>query len=177
MELSVRTNLLVHADVHGLSRRVARERVFAAVARFGLSDRAVDRARTLSRGNRRRMDEATVGLDPASRRDILSEMVRLKEKERIGVLWTTHLVDEVEHADRLVVRRDGQILFDGTVRGLLDREGSDDLEATVIRIMGEPSSLSGAGRSLRLNRHSPHPQHSCGEDGVQERVFSTHKVR
>jgi ABC-2 type transport system ATP-binding protein len=141
-----------------MSRRVARARIQATLERFGLADRASDRARTLSGGNRRRlelarallheprvllMDEATVGLDPASRRDLLGDIVRLKEEESIGVLWTTHLVDEAERADRLILLSDGRVLFDGTVRGLLDREGSDDLEATVIQMMGGPSISGG----------------------------------
>ena len=151
LELSVRANLLFHADLHGISRRVARQRVAAALEHYGLSDRARDRTRALSGGNRRRvelarallhrphvllMDEATVGLDPASRRDILDEMVRLKEAENIGILWTTHLVDEIERADRFIVLRRGRITFNGTRDDLMDMEAGDDLGTTVIRLMG-----------------------------------------
>jgi ABC-2 type transport system ATP-binding protein len=160
LELSVRGNLLVHTDLHGMARRVARERVQAALARFGLADRARDRTRVLSGGSRRRlelarallhgprvllMDEATVGLDPVSRRDLISDIVRLKKEENLGVLWATHLVDEAEQADRVVVLAAGRVLYDGTVRGLLEREGSDDLEATVIQMMGKPSLAAGPG--------------------------------
>jgi ABC-2 type transport system ATP-binding protein len=151
LELSVRANLQFHADLHGLSRRVAHQRIGVALERYGLTDRRRSRARTLSGGNRRRlelarallhkphvlfMDEATVGLDPGSRRDILEEMVRLKQTENIGVLWTTHLIDEVDYADRLIILRQGHVLFDGTQRGLLEREGSNDFAATVISMMG-----------------------------------------
>jgi ABC-2 type transport system ATP-binding protein len=152
LELSVRANLTFHADLHGLSRKVARERIAASLDHYGLSDRANAPARTLSGGNRRRlelarallhdprvllMDEATVGLDPSSRRDILAEMVRLKTERHLGILWTTHLIDEVVEADRLIILRRGEILFDGTWQGLLEREGSDDLTATLIGVMGE----------------------------------------
>jgi ABC-2 type transport system ATP-binding protein len=152
LELSVRANLLYHADLHGLPRRIARQRIDWALNQFGLTERARNRARTLSGGNRRRlelarallhkphvllMDEATVGLDPASRRDILDEIVRLKSTEDIGVLWTTHLVDEIERADRLIVLRLGKIVFQGTRQDLLDQEKSADLAATLIKMMGE----------------------------------------
>jgi ABC-2 type transport system ATP-binding protein len=105
----------------------------------------------LSGGNRRRvelarallhqprillMDEATVGLDPASRREILDEMNRLKTAENIGILWTTHLVDEIERADRFIVLRRGRVTFDGTREDLLATEPDGDLGAAVIRLMG-----------------------------------------
>ncbi len=151
LELSVRANLLFHADLHGISRRAARPRIAAALEHYGLSDRASDRTRVLSGGNRRRvelarallhrprvllMDEATVGLDPASRRDILDEMIRLKRAENIGILWTTHLVDEIERADRFIVLRRGRITFDGTRDELMEKETGDDLGTTVIHLMG-----------------------------------------
>ncbi len=155
LELSVRANLRYHADLHGLPRRVATQRIEWALQQFGLTERARNRARTLSGGNRRRlelarallhrphvllMDEATVGLDPASRRDILDEIVRLKSTEAIGVLWTTHLVDEIVRADRLVVLRRGKVVFRGTKEDLLRREGGTDLSATLISLMGTDAS-------------------------------------
>jgi ABC-2 type transport system ATP-binding protein len=150
LELSVRANLIFHADLHGLSRSVARERIAASLEHYGLTDRARDRARVLSGGNRRRvelarallhrprvllMDEATVGLDPSSRREILEEMVRLNTAENIGILWTTHLVDEIERADRIVVLRHGKVTFDGTQEQILGNEPGGDLGAAVIRYM------------------------------------------
>ncbi|MCW5695737.1 MAG: ATP-binding cassette domain-containing protein [Bauldia sp.] len=158
LELSVRANLLFHADLHGLNRRAARERIDASLKRFGLADRARDRARTLSGGNRRRvelvrallhrphillMDEATVGLDPASRRDILNDILRLCREENIGVLWTTHLVDEVEVADRVVVLNRGKVLFDGLMADLLLREKTDDMGAAFIQITGGDAAPNG----------------------------------
>lgn len=150
LELSVRSNLLFHADLHGIPRRVARERIATALEHYGLADRAGDRTRDLSGGNRRRvelarallhrprillMDEATVGLDPASRREILDEMNRLKTAENIGVLWTTHLVDEIEQADRFIVLRRGRVTFDGTRDDLMAMEQDTDLAAAVIKLM------------------------------------------
>jgi ABC-2 type transport system ATP-binding protein len=151
LELSVRANLLFHADMHGIPRPVARERIATVLEHYGLSDRARDRTRVLSGGNRRKvelarallhqprvllMDEATVGLDPGSRREILDEMVRLKTAERIGILWTTHLVDEIEEADRFIVLRRGRITFNGTREQLMENEAGNDLGEAVIRLMG-----------------------------------------
>jgi len=150
LELSVRSNLMFHADLHGIPRRVARERIAAALEQYGLADRAGERARVLSGGNRRRvelarallhrpsvllMDEATVGLDPASRREILDEMDRLKSTENIGILWTTHLIDEIERADRFIVLRRGRVTFAGTRAELIESAEDADLGRAVIRLM------------------------------------------
>jgi ABC-2 type transport system ATP-binding protein len=135
-----------------MPRRLARERIQLALERFGLADRARERARVLSGGNRRRvelarawlhrpsvllMDEATVGLDPASRRDILRDIDMLTHDEGIGAFWTTHLVDEVTQADRVIVLRRGKVIFEGTPKQLLAKGDGGDPSATLIRMMGD----------------------------------------
>ncbi len=47
------------------------------------------------------MDEPTVGLDPASRISLLKKIQNLKNKGTLSILWTTHLVDEAEKADKI----------------------------------------------------------------------------
>ena len=101
-----------------LSRRPARHRAGAKPAcaaarcstRIGLADRAGSKVRDLSGGQMRRLeiarallhrprllllDEATVGLDVKARADILSHVRQLVTEQGIGVLWATHLFDEI----------------------------------------------------------------------------------
>ena len=128
MDLSVEANLVFHARLHGIGGAQAKARIADALARLGLAERRGDRVRELSGGNRRKvelaralvhqpsvllMDEATVGLDPASRRHLLDEVLGLRASG-VGVLWASHLVDEAEAADRVLVLHKGELLAQGT---------------------------------------------------------------
>ncbi|MDA0369469.1 MAG: ABC transporter ATP-binding protein [Proteobacteria bacterium] len=148
-ELSVRANLVYHTRLFGIAGRVARKRIEESLDRFGLTDRAADKARTLSGGNRRRvelaralihkpeillMDEPTVGLDPASRRDLLNHVIKLCAEERIGVLWATHLVDEAELANRVVVLHKGLVLRNAPPQDLIQAEGTETLADAFLQL-------------------------------------------
>ena len=101
LELSIVSNLLFHAGLHGMPRRLAKERIGSELNRLGLADRANDKAGDLSGGNRRRvelarallheprvllMDEPTVGLDPASRVELLRLIHALRKERGVAVL-------------------------------------------------------------------------------------------
>ena len=60
------------------------------------------------------MDEATVGLDPQSRSDLLRLMLSMRAERAVAVLWATHLCDEVPDADRVIVLHRGKVLADTT---------------------------------------------------------------
>jgi NitT/TauT family transport system ATP-binding protein len=159
-ELSIRANLRFHAQLHGMERRRMNERINAELERVELTERANDRVRTLSGGNRRRvelarallhdpklllMDEPTVGLDPASRRDILTYVLSLRAEKRVGVLWATHLVDEAQMAERVIVLHRGHVLRDTTPAQLVRETGAQSLDDAFLRLTAsdEPSPLRG----------------------------------
>jgi ABC-2 type transport system ATP-binding protein len=73
------------------------------------------------------MDEATVGIDPASRAAILADVKALCRERAMGVLWATHLVDEAEAADRIVVMAAGTVRFDGVSTALMKQTSHDTL--------------------------------------------------
>lgn len=155
LELSVVANLRFHADLQGLPRRHSKPLIEAAIAHYGLTERANDAARTLSGGNRRRvelarallhaprvliMDEATVGLDPASRRDILNQVRELRRRDKLGILWTTHLVDEASAADRVIVLHHGRIVFNGTPEELAAQHADNDLGEAFLALTKLPAA-------------------------------------
>ncbi len=129
LDLTVAQNLAYHAALHGMSRASANPRIEAELVRIGLFDRATERVRNLSGGQRRRvelaralihspslllLDEPTVGLDIESRRFLLGHVRELRHTQKIGVLWATHLIDEAEEDARIVILHKGRILADGT---------------------------------------------------------------
>jgi ABC-2 type transport system ATP-binding protein len=151
LELSVSENLLFHAGLHGMRRSAAKERIAAELKRLSLAERAKDKAGQLSGGNRRRvelaramlhdprvllMDEATVGLDPASRSDLLKLMLTLRVERSVAVLWATHLCDEVSGADRVIVLHRGKVLADATPAQLIARSGTATIEQAFLAMTG-----------------------------------------
>ncbi len=148
MDLSVEANLVFHARLHGIGGAQAKARIADALARLGLAERRGDRVRELSGGNRRKvelaralvhqpsvllMDEATVGLDPASRRHLLDEVLGLRASG-VGVLWASHLVDEAETADRVLVLHKGELLAQGTPADLVAASGCATLAEAFLKM-------------------------------------------
>ncbi len=68
-----------------------------------------------------------MGLDPPSRRDLLLRMRDLRAHEGTAILWTTHLLDEAEHADRLLILDHGRLVHDGAPADALRRTGASTL--------------------------------------------------
>ena len=67
------------------------------------------------------LDEPTAMLDPSGRREVLKTLHELNEKENVTVLLITHYMDEVIHADKVIVMDDGQIVMQGTPREVFSR--------------------------------------------------------
>jgi ABC-2 type transport system ATP-binding protein len=143
LDLSVQANLRFHTDLHGLPRALADERIEEGLGKLGLLDTLQKPCRTLSGGNRRKielvrallhrpavllMDEATVGLDPASRVQLLQAVENLQRDHGVATLWATHLAEEVERADRVLVLHKGVMRHEGPVSTLLSDTGQTSVQ-------------------------------------------------
>ncbi len=129
--LSVRENLAYAGALHGMGGAEARARAAEALERVGMADRLRARVRELSGGQQRRVeiaralmhrpalllcDEATAGLDIESRAAIVADAHRLAAEEGVGVVWTTHLIDEIAPEDAVIVLHRGAVRARGTAR-------------------------------------------------------------
>lgn len=150
-DLSVMQNLIYHAALHGIGPREAKRRAEAVLAQVALADRMSDKVRNLSGGQMRRveiarallhnpqillLDEPTVGLDVKARADIVAHVRSLVAGHGIGVLWTTHLIDEIAMTDRVIVLHKGQVLANDTAAEIIARTGAPDMRLAFAKLTG-----------------------------------------
>lgn len=153
LDLTVEENLRYHASLYGLSRRGGEEQARSELVRLGLSERASEPVRALSGGLRRRveiarallhgprlllLDEATAGVDLATRQLILAH-VRSLCSIGVGVLWATHLVEEVQEDDALVVLDRGAVVWRGPPASLRTEQRATTTQEAVLALTRRPA--------------------------------------
>jgi ABC-2 type transport system ATP-binding protein len=142
-DLSVRENLRYFAAVLG----TAPARVDAVIETVGMSAIAGRVVGSLSGGQRARvslatallneppllvLDEPTVGLDPLLRRDLWETFAGLAEAGTT-LLVSSHVMDEADRCNHLLLMREGHILAAETPQALRDATGEDDLGEAFVR--------------------------------------------
>ncbi len=155
-DLTVTENLAYFAAVLGVprSRRAAEvERVLELVA---LTDHAGARVDRLSGGQFSRvslgaallgtpellvLDEPTVGLDPVLRRDLWT-LFRSLAGQGVTLLVSSHVMDEAERCDRLLLMREGRMLADDTLDGVLATTGAQDAEQAFLVLVDRANELA-----------------------------------
>ncbi|WP_298427368.1 ABC transporter ATP-binding protein [Rhodoblastus sp.] len=152
LDLSVAQNYFYHAALHGIGRAESKKRTAELLEAVGLADRAKDKVRNLSGGQMRRveiarallhrprllvLDEPTVGLDIGARADILKLVRELVAREGLSVLWATHLTDEIEPEDSVVVLHKGKLRAEGKAADLLARTGASDMRGAFVALIGD----------------------------------------
>ncbi|SEF96962.1 ABC transporter ATP-binding protein [Marinobacterium lutimaris] len=149
LDLTVMQNLEYHGALHGLSTREIRRRAAAELEWLGLADRTKDKVRSLNGGHRRRveiarallhrpdillLDEASAGLDVASRQAINKAVRQLCEERGLTVLWATHLLEEISLDDPVVILHRGRVLAQGIGRDVCQQSDETSLDALFDRL-------------------------------------------
>jgi ABC-2 type transport system ATP-binding protein len=156
-QLTAAENLAFVARICGITSSRVRDEVMTSLAAVGLVERADARAGGFSGGMKRRLgfaaatlgrphvlllDEPTAGVDPQSRA-VLIELIRAERDRGAAILYSTHLMEEVQaHADEVMILHEGRVLDRGTVAALLRRHSSayvelETTESDVDRLLPE----------------------------------------
>jgi ABC-2 type transport system ATP-binding protein len=178
--MTVRENLMHHGHIYGLKGSELRVRMAEMMDRLGVADRAGSIVETLSGGLQRRvelakgllhrpelliLDEPSVGLDPGARHDLWLYLQRLRDKEGVTILLTTHLIDEADRCDRVLILHQGLVVAMGTPDALKDEIGGDVVVITTkeperlramiaTRFDVTPTLLNGKLRVEKENAHA-----------------------
>jgi ABC-2 type transport system ATP-binding protein len=147
-DLTVRDNLRYFGTVLGAPSADV-DRVLAQVDLAEHADQVVNR---LSGGEQARvslatsmlgspevliLDEPTVGLDPVLRRDLWRLFHQLATDGGLTLLVSSHVMDEAERCDRLLLLREGRLLADETPEMLLEKTGAGDVESAFLTLVEE----------------------------------------
>jgi ABC-2 type transport system ATP-binding protein len=152
LDLTVKQNLRYFSALRGLKRKEADERMLRALTNLDMAERIGERVRSLNGGHRRRveiarsllhspklllLDEPTIGLDDPTRRAIVRHVHELARNDNIGVLWATHLFDEVQPDDDLLVINRGKIVARGLTKDVVAETGAKDLGGAFRLLIGD----------------------------------------
>lgn len=137
-------NLIYTAEINGLSRKEAKESAEQLLGRVGLTNDLQKKTGKYSRGMRQRLgladvlikkpeviilDEPTSGIDPSGVRDFMDLIHRLSKEEGLTVLFSSHLLNQVQQVcDRVGLFKKGRLVADLELSDLHKTEhGLDDI--------------------------------------------------
>jgi ABC-2 type transport system ATP-binding protein len=150
LDLTVRQNLYYYGSLKGLGFVQTIKSIENEIERLELKPHLDTTARKLNGGHRRRveilralinkpklllLDEPTVGLDLKSRFDILEYVRDLVKREKLSVLWITHLFDEVNEDDEISFIKNGKIVESGIVSSIMEKYEKENLVDTFNQIV------------------------------------------
>lgn len=155
MDLTVVQNLKYAADLQGLTRAHAKDRIDSAITLHDMAAYTSRKVGALSGGQKRRvelarallhnptlllLDEPTVGLDMASRTEFVAHVKSLCESQQTGVLWATHLLDEVSLEDDVYILDSGTLVTEGIAAELIEQNNAADINDLFHRLTTKQKS-------------------------------------
>ncbi len=141
-KLTVKENLYTRASYYGLSKKETQARILPFLKIFELEEFLNQRYEKLSGGQKRRvdivralinnpkilfLDEPTTGLDPKSRKIVWEYIDKLRKETGLTIFLTTHYMEEISDADRVVILNKGQIIENDTPANLKSKYSCNKL--------------------------------------------------
>ena len=152
-DMTALENMLLHVDMYGIRRSVAKERIDELLKLVELKVKQNDLVKTFSGGMKRRLeiaralihrpsilflDEPTLGLDAQTRNLMWSYLRRLNSLESVSVFFSTHYMHEVEQfASRAAIIDNGSIVQVGEVEVIKRLTGESTFEAAYLALTGK----------------------------------------
>lgn len=165
------------AEMSGLPTRAARQRAADVLYQVGLDEERYRLIKGFSTGMKQRvklaqaivhdpeivfLDEPTAGMDPTGRDEMLDLIIRIHRTLGIGVVVSSHILEDIERAcDYVVILDEGRVVVSQPIRGMGDSEGE-----VIVRIDGDDTGLfadriAAAGVAVRVGE----------TDGLPGRAF------
>lgn len=168
-ELTVRQNLVLHAQLFELPGAEIGLRVGEMLDRFDLAEVADARPESLPLGQRQRLqlavavihrpevlilDEPTSGVDPVARDSFWRMLIRLSREDGVTIFISTHFMNEAERCDRISLMHAGKVLAVGAPAELMARRQATSLEQAFISHLEEVADTTEAPADGALS--APH---------------------
>jgi ribosome-dependent ATPase len=151
-ELTVRQNLVLHAQLFDVPRDEIPQRVEETAARFGLNDIMEALPESLPLGQKQRLqlavalihkpdllllDEPTSGVDPIARDGFWGHLIELSRQDKVTIFITTHFMNEAMRCDRISLMNAGKLLVVDTPAGVIETRHAATLSDAFIGYLEE----------------------------------------
>jgi ribosome-dependent ATPase len=192
-ELTVRQNLLLHAQLFSVPAEKIDSRVQEMARRFELADIMDTLPDSLPLGQRQRLqlavamihgpellilDEPTSGVDPVARDGFWRILGELSRRDGVTIFVSTHFMNEAERCDRISLMHAGRVLVSDAPAALIAKRGAKTLEEAFIAYLEdaaaethEPASASPAVASISSPAVAPDRR-----DVVRRRFFDVRRM-
>lgn len=155
-DLTAQENLRYFAKMAGYKGKQANDYAARALARVHMSEKAKVLVSSLSGGQKQRvslaialigepdllvLDEPTVGLDPVLREELWELFRELRDQGKT-IIVSSHVMDEAERCDELLLIRDGYIVATGSPSELCTQTNSKTVEQSFLKLAGRQSNES-----------------------------------
>ncbi|MCE4372367.1 ribosome-associated ATPase/putative transporter RbbA [Xanthomonas hortorum] len=169
-ELTVRQNLVLHAQLFNVPEAEIRERVEEMAERFGLLEDMDSLPDSMPLGMRQRLslavamvhkpellilDEPTSGVDPVARDAFWRLLIELSRRDKVTIFISTHFMNEAERCDRMSMMHAGKVLDSDAPAKLVDKRGAKTLEEAFIGYLIEADG--GASEPDEDDEQAPAP--------------------
>ena len=155
-ELTVRQNLLLHAQLYHLPPAKIEGRIKELLNRYDLETVANAKPESLPLGIKQRLqlavavlhepaililDEPTSGVDPIARDAFWRTLIDLSRDDGVTIFLSTHFMNEAERCDRISLMHAGKVLAVGAPLDLVKERGSDSLEDTFVGYLADAAGI------------------------------------